>query len=271
MKNNDEILKEAEKLKQDFEIHSETEEDVLNEKMSFLDRLNSLVRVVLNDNTVSIYDALSEDHLQEWNKRKNSNLNRIKQFVANNFKNSLYFLLLATITCFLVSEALGFYAIDGIITTKTYVKAILTEICFIFLSGYRTKTKAGLAWLGVLRAGIFSLMVFAISSQVILQGTKEIGNTKSIEQQIVFIEKQITEKEKDIKYFKEIGYPRNATRVTIEKQGLVKKLIELKEQQAKGSNQQVSKIVEYKMYGKAFFRILLLFISVLITRRLYSF
>jgi len=271
MKNKDEILKEAKKLKQDFEIHSETEEDVLNEKMSFLDRLNDLVRIILNDNTVSVYDALSEDNLQEWNKRRKSNLYRIKSFISNNFRNSLYFLLLATITGFLVSEALNFYAVDGIISTKTYIKAILTEVCFIFLSGYRTETKAGLAWVSVLRAGVFSLMVFAISSQVILQGTEEISNTKSIQQQIIFIEKQIKEKEKDIEYFKNIGYPKNATRVTIEKQGLVKKLINLKEQQAKGSNEEVSKVVQYKMYGKAFFRVLLLFISILITRRLFSF
>lgn len=271
MKNDNDILLEAEKLRKDFKIEAETEEDMLEERMSFLDRLNGLVRIILNDNTVSVYDALSEGNLQEWNKRRRSKLTRIKNFVVNNFRQSLYFILLFTITAFLVSEALNFYAIDGIISTKTYVKAILTEVCFIFLSGYRTETKAGLAWVTVLRAGIFSLMMFAISSQVILQGTKEIGNADSVQQQIVFIEEQIKEKEKNIKYFKEIGYPRNATRVTIEKQELVKKLITLKEKQAEGSNQQVSEIVKYKMYGKAFFRVILLFISVLITRRLFSF
>jgi len=271
MKNDKEILSQASKIKDNFEASVETQEDITNEKVKFLDQMNNMVHLILNDDTVSIYDALSEDNLKVWNKKRRSPLAKIKKFISENFRNSLYFLLLATITGFLVSEALAFYAIDSVITTKTYVKAILTEVCFIFLSGYRTETKAGLAWVTALRAGIFCLMMFVISSQVILEGTKEIGNASSITQQITFIEKEIEQKDKDIIYFKEIKWKRNAARVTIEKQELVKKLIALKEQQAKGSNEEVSEIVKYKMYGRAFFRIILLFISVLITRRLFSF
>jgi hypothetical protein len=271
MKNNKEIIDQASKIKDNFEANIETQEDITNDKMNFLDQMNNLVHLILNDDTVSVYDVLTEKNLKMWNERRKSFWNKIKKFAVNNFRNLLYFSLLATITGFLISEALSFYAIDGVISTKTYIKAILTEVCFIFLSGYRTETKAGLAWVTTLRIGIFSLMMLVISSEVLLEGTKEIGNTSSISEQIIFIEQQIQEKEKDIKYFKEINYPRNVTRVTIERQELTQKLISLKEQQAKGSNEQVSKIVEYKMYGKAFFRVLLLFISVLITRRLFSF
>jgi hypothetical protein len=271
IRNGKEIVNQIKKLRSDFEANIETEEEIVREKLSFLDRLNKLVRLILDDDTISVYDALNEDNLKEWNKKRNNTWYRIKNFIFSNARNSLYLLLLITITAFLVSEALGFYAVDGVIGTKTYVKAILTEVCFIFLSGYRTETKIGLIWVGTLRACIFVLMMFVISNQVLLEGTKEISNTNTITQQIEFIEKQIEQKEKDIKYFKEIGYPKNATRVTIEKQELVKKLILLKDKQAQGSNEKVSKVVEYRMYGRAAFRVLLLFISVLITRRIFSF
>jgi hypothetical protein len=56
-----------------------------------------------------------------------------------------------------------------------------------------------------------------------------------------------------------------------ERDELVKKLISLKEKQAEGSNTEVSDLVRYKAYGNAFFRIILLLISILITRRLFSF
>lgn len=269
--NEKEIIEESKRIKEDFEAKAETPEDISREKMNFLDKINHLVRLILNDDSVTVYDAFNEENLEAWKKNRSSKWRKFKTFIANNYRKFFYISLLITITGFLVSEALSFYAIDGIISKKTYVKAILTEICFIFLSGYRTESRAGLVWLGFLRTGIFVLMMFVISSQVLLKGTQQIENSNSVSQQIEFIEKQINQKEKDIKYFKEINYPKNATRVTIEKQKLISKLISLKEQQASGSNKEVSDIIKYKMYGKAFFRILLLFISVLITRRLFSF
>lgn len=271
VENGKEILKQIQIIRNDYEAHTETEEEVLQERLSFLDRVNRLIRLILNDDSSSIYDALNEDTIKEWQKRRQSKVYKIKNFLKNNGRKLLYFLLLVTITGFLVSEALGFYAVDGFISTKTYVKAILTEICFIFLSGYRTKTKIGMVWVGVLRACIFTLMMFVISSQVLIQGTKEIGNTDAIQQQIVVIEEQIKEKKKDIEFFRKKNWPRNVARLTIEKKELANKLLDLKEQQAKGSNEKVSELVRYRMYGRASFRILLLFISVLITRRIFTF
>ena len=56
-----------------------------------------------------------------------------------------------------------------------------------------------------------------------------------------------------------------------EKEKLTTQLIDLKQQQAKGATAEVSKLVQYKAYGKAFFRVILLFISILVTRRIFHF
>jgi len=157
------------------------------------------------------------------------------------------------------------------VTTKVYVKALLTEVCFIFLSGYKSKDILEKVWVNALRVGIFFLMIFVITSQTFKIGIQGSSEVNLIEQQIVLVQEQIKQKEKDIEYFKKIGWPRNAARTTIEKQDLLQKLISLKEEQAKGKNKDVSKIETYKMYGRAAFRVLLLFISVLITRRIFSF
>ena len=180
--------------------------------------------------------------------------------------------MLATITAFLVSEALSFYAIEGVVTTKTYVKAILTEVSFIFLSAYHTKGKLEAVWVNFLRAGIFCLMLFVISSQTFTIGTKNIAEIDSIQEQIVFVEQQIADKDKEIVYYRDVkNWPRNTRERILEKEELVKKLIKLKEEQAGGKNQKVSQVEKYKMYGRAVFRVLLLFISVLVSRRIFSF
>lgn len=266
IENGKEILHYIKGMRSEYEA---AEVDQQEEEMRFLDKLNRLIQLILKDDSFSIYTAISETNLQKWHKSRLTRI--IKNLLFSNLRNSLYFILLATITGFLVSEALSFYAIDGVISTKTYVKAILTEVCFIFLSGYRSSTKLGMIWTSFLRGGIFCLMMFVITSQTLDVGTRTISENEVIAQQIVLIEEQIKQKEKDIEYFKKINWPKNAARTTIEKEELVKKLIKLKEEQAAGKNQDVSERERQKMYGRAAFRILLLFISVLITRRIFSF
>ena len=266
IRNGKEILRHIKDIKSSYEAQQVDEEE---ESMSFLDKLNGLVRLILDDKSLSIYDALDEDRLEKWNRSKVTRW--LKKTVLGNFRNFLYFLLLGTITAFLVSEAVNFYAIDGVISTKTYIKAILTEVCFIFLSGYKANGKLQAAWVFALRSGVFALMMFVITSQTLSTGTKTISENTAIQEQIVLIQEQVAQKEKDISYFKEIGWPRNVARSTVEKEELVKKLVNLKEQQASGKNESVSEIEKYKMYGRAAFRILLLFITVLITRRLFTF
>lgn len=265
-KNKEDILKQVQEIQDNFATELVDKDE---EEMSFLDRANKLIRTILSDDSISIYETLNKESLDKWKKARFSRW--IKNLVFKNLRNSLYFLLLATITGFLVSEALTFYAIDGVIDTKTYVKAILTEVCFIFLSGYRCKQLLEQVWVGILRISIFLLMMFVISSQTLKVGVSGSSEANIIQEQIKIVEQQIVEKEKDIQYFKQINWPKNAARTTIEKQELLKKLIALKESQASGKNRDVSQVELYKSYGKAAFRVLLLFISVLITRRIFSF
>lgn len=264
--NGPEILRQIKEIKSEYQVQ---EIDEVEQEMSFLDKLNRLVQLILNDSSFSIYTALDKENLENW---KRSKLKRaFKNLLYNSPKKILYFLFLSSITIFLVSEAVIFYADGGEVTTSTYAKALLTEISFIFLSGYVSKNLLEKVWVNFLRAGVFSLMLFVISSQTIIGGAEVDSNAKSIQDQIVFLEQQIEEKEKTIEFYQEKGWGVNVRKHTDDKNELVNKLIQLKDLQASGSNTEVSTLVRYKSYGQAFFRVILLFISVLITRRLFTF
>ena len=115
-------------------------------------------------------------------------------------------------------------------------------------------------------------MLFVITSETLIQGTKTVSNINVIDQQVKVLEEQIEEKKKTITYYRDVKkWPVTAKQFIKEKDELVQKLIKLKEKQAEGSNKEVSQLVQYKTYGKAFFRVLLLFISMLITRRIFRF
>lgn len=245
------------------------EEDVVESEMSFLDKLNRLSQLILNDDSFVLYKALDKDSIEKWKKKRFSRW--LKKTIVTNYKNTFYFAFLASITAFLVSEAVTFYADGNTADAHTYVKAILTEVSFIFLSGFVSKDWKQRLWVNTLRAGVFALMLFVISSQTILSGTKVSTNSEAIQQQVVLLEKQIAEKEKTIQFYIDKGWGNSVRKQTEDKNKLVDKLIALKEQQAQGSNEKVSDQVVYKSYGQAFFRVLLLLISVLITRRLFSF
>jgi hypothetical protein len=266
MKNDQEILNKVNKLRRDYQVELEDSE---KETMSFLDEINDLIRKIFSDSSLSVYTVFSQENLDKW---KQSRLKRwIHNTIFGNISKLFYFLLLVTITGFLVSEALEFYAINGVINTKTYVKAILTEVCFIFLSGYRSDTKIQTAAVGVLRTSVFCLMLFVITSKTFIDSQKTTSNTDVIAQQIVLLEEQIQQKQKDMDYYLKKDWPRNYSATRLEKEKLTTKLIELKEKQAAGATKEISDLVRYKAYGKAFFRVLLLFISILITRRIFYF
>ncbi len=264
--NGQEIANQINAMRAEYELRSE---DVVNEEMSFLDRLNRLVQLILDDDSASIYPALNQDSLKEWKKGRFKRW--LKKTITSNYKNTFYFAFLVSITAFLVSEAVTFYADGQTPDTKTYIKAILTEVAFIFLSGYKTEGWKNKVWVNTLRAGVFSLMLFVISSQTLLSGTKFQGNTTAVTEQVKFLEEQIAEKQKTIQFYLDKGWGNSVRKQTEEKNKLVEKLLELKEQQAQGSNEAVSNQVMYRSYGQAFFRIILLFISVLITRRIFIF
>lgn len=248
---------------------SQSEKDVAEAEMSFLDRLNKLVQLILNDDSFTVYTALDKDSLDKWKKKRFSRW--LKKTITENYKNTFYFLFLASITAFLVSEAVNFYADGSSADLKTYVKAILTEFSFIFLSGFKSVDWKQKLWVNLLRIGVFSLMLFVISSQTIMSGTRFQTNSGSVQEQVQILEGQIAEKEKTIQFYIGKGWGNSVRKATEDKTKLVDKLLFLKEQQAQGSNEKVSNLVIYKSYGQAFFRVLLLLISVLITRRLFSF
>ena len=266
LNNGRDILQHIKDMKADYEAKPD---EVVEAEMSFLDRLNKLVQLILNDSSFSVYTALDKESMDLWKKKRFSRW--LKKTIMTNYKDTFYFLFLASITAFLVSEAVTFYADGNVADAKTYVKAILTELSFIFLSGFKSADWKQKIWVNILRAGVFSLMLFVISSQTILSGTKFSTNSESIQQQVELLEKQIAEKEKTIQFYIDKGWGNNVRKQSEEKDKLVTKLIDLKEQQAQGSNEKVSDQVIYKSYGQAFFRVLLLLISVLITRRLFSF
>lgn len=261
------IIESVGKIRSKFRTAMQDEEE---NELSYLDELNGLIKRIFKDDPTDVYSTLSEEGLKKWKKKRFRRwfMQKIRGF---SIRNVLYFLLLATITGFLVSEALGFYAVEGVITTKTYVKAILTEVCFIFLSGYRSSGMLQMWWVNLLRVSMFGLMMFVISSQTFMTGARSISEADIIQQQIVTLQKQIKEKEDQMEHYKEINWPRNYTTTRLEKEKLVTKLIALQEEQAKGKNETVTDVERANIYGKAAFRVLLLLISVLITRRLFKF
>lgn len=268
MSEEEKLLKQAERIRKGYKALDVDEEQ---EQLSFLDELNSLVRTILGGSSADIYTLLKPEALDKWKKSKFKRW--LSRSVSKIFSRSnLYFILLATITLFLVSEALPFYAVAGAITFKTYVKAILTEVCFIFLAGYRAVGRVQTILVSILRASIFCLMLFVISSEVTLEGARDVSKIANIANRIERLETQITKTEKDIERYRSINWPKNMTVSIRKREQLEQEVQDLKlRQEAEGASENVSKLVEYKTIGKAAFRLILMFVTVLITRRLWSF
>jgi hypothetical protein len=266
MKDDKEIVNKIKTLRNNYKVELEDSDE---ESLSFLDEINDLIRSIFNDASLSVYTVFNQENLDKWKKARFTRW--IKNTIFGNIQKFFYFLLLVTITGFLVSEALDFYSIGGDLDARTYVKAILTEVCFIFLSGYRSDNKLQMAGVGVLRVSIFCLMMFVITSKTFIDSSKNTGNTNAVTQQIVLIEEQIQQKQKDMDYYLKKDWPRNYSATRLEKEKLTTKLIDLKNQQAQGATVEVSELIKYKAYGKAFFRVILLFISILVTRRIFHF
>lgn len=268
MDTENDIVKQAEKIRKGYASVMADEEE---EQLTFLDEVNKLIRIIFKDTPADIYTILSQGELEKWKKQKYKRT--FKKFFSNiSIRNSLYFILLVTITAFLVSEALPFYAIAGVISTSTYVKAILTEISFIFLSGYRSNGTLEAVSVGVMRVAIFCLMLFVITSEVQMQGTAGIAKIDNISEQIIVLEKQVESKEKEIQFYMKKNWGNNTRARILERDKLSEQLRELKERQIKeGASKEVSSLLKYKMWGKAAFRLILMFISVLVSRRLFKF
>ena len=263
MSDDKQILESVGRLRKKFK--TEVRQDKDHVKMSFLDEVNALIRKVFKDSDTDVYDAFSPELLEKWKKR------RFRRMLAKiNIQKILIFILLMTITGFLVSEALPFYAAAAGITASTWVKAILTEACFIFVSSYRAIGKMQTTMIVFARAGIFALMLFVISSEVTLEGINQVNEIDVISQKIEFIQKQIEQKDELIEFYKKKDWGVNTRKQIDEKDKLVGQLIELKNEQIGGKNENASDLIIWKTWAKAFFRVVLMFISMLISRRLFK-
>jgi len=263
---NEDLEKQAERIRRGFVSVTEDQDEV---SLSFLDEINQLVRIVLKDDPIDVYTLLTPAELERWRKAKLKR--QVKKVLSKiSIKFLSYFILLSTITAFLVSEALPFYS-EGDITSKTWLQAILTEVCFIFLAGYKSDSGIQRWFLLLLRSSIFALMLFVITSEITLKGTRDIDQIDNLADRITRIEKQIDSINKEIDYYKSVDWKWRMTQSIKKRDELEKQVQELKEQQSQSGTKEVSKILQYKIYGKAAFRVILLMISVLITRRLFKF
>ena len=67
VENGKEILRQIKNIKSGFESELV---DQVEEEMSFLDKVNKLVRTILGDDTLSIYQALDKESLERWKKAR---------------------------------------------------------------------------------------------------------------------------------------------------------------------------------------------------------
>lgn len=261
------LLKSVKNIRNRFKTELEDPDE---QQLSFIDELNELIKKIFKDDPLDVYTTLSPGELEKWKKK------RFRRWISRkiggiNYKSWMYFLLLSVITGFLVSEAVSFYAVESLIAGKAWIKAILTEVCFIFLSGYRAAGWAQTAFVSTLRVSIFCLMLFVITSDLALKSVTTTAESTNISQQVELIEGQIADTQKTIDFYKSKGWGVSVNKHELEKRALVEKLIKLKEKQGEGKTTDVSKTVEYQAYGRAAFRVMLMFISILITRRLFKF
>jgi len=266
-KDNEELIGSVNKIRSRFRTELEDPDE---QQLSFIDELNELIKKIFKDDPMDVYTTLSPGELDKW-KKKRWRRWFIRKVSGINFQFLLYFLLLSTITGFLVSEAVSFYAVESAIASKAWIKAILTEICFIFLSGYRAAGWVQSVFVGMLRVSIFCLMLFVVTSDLAFKSVSTTAISDNISQQVELVEKQIKDTRETIEFYKKKGWGVSVNKHELEKRALVEKLMKLKEEQGKGKTEDVSKVVEYQAYGRAAFRVLLMFISVLITRRLFKF
>jgi hypothetical protein len=255
------ILEKAEEIRQEYVAKPLDRQE---EEQTLIGKINDLMVTIFGDDSISLDYLLSEEKLTEWKK------NRWRKYIPTPAKLFMAALLI-TITCFLVSEAVTFYAINGEITVYTYFKAILTEVCFIFLGGYVAKGSTERIGVTLLRVAMFCLMLFVITSETFMNSTKTVEYSNVLADQVRVLETQIAEKQKVIDFYAQRGWGISTNRHMAEKQKLYDELKKLKDQQMQGSNEKVSEMVRYKAYGNALFRVLLLFISLLISRRLFRF
>ena len=67
MKNKDQIIEKIEKLRSEYKIEIE---DSQEDSLSFLDKIDDLIKSIFNDSSISVYDVFSQEKLETWKKKK---------------------------------------------------------------------------------------------------------------------------------------------------------------------------------------------------------
>src|SRR5574343_513147 len=103
-KDNEELITSVNKIRTRLKTEIENHDAA---HLSFIDELNELIRRIFKDDPTDVYTTLSPGELEKWKKI------RFRRWLARtvsgmNLRTGLYFLLLCTITGFLVSEAVSF-------------------------------------------------------------------------------------------------------------------------------------------------------------------
>jgi hypothetical protein len=114
-------------------------------------------------------------------------------------------------------------------------------------------------------------MLFVISSDVVFKGVSTTTEISGITEQITLLETQISKKEETIKFYRDKGWGISVNKHEQERDKMVNELLDLKKKQTSGKNEEISNVTKYQTWGRAAFRVMLLLISVLITRRLFKF
>lgn len=255
---NNKLIDQAESIRKEYVTYNLDQE---REDMILLDRINDVLATIFEDNTITVAYLFSPDKEPKyiWHRFKTRVLPKV-------FPLALLFAL----TCFLISEASMFYG-DGVATPYAYFKAILTEVCFIFISAYRPSNWVEKLSASFIRLSMVALMLFVITSETFLNTTKTTENASVLSDRVIAIESQIEAKQKTIDFYLTKGWGYSVNKFENEKIKLEEQLSELKSEQQGGNTVDVSKIIEYKAYGNAFFRFILLCISMLISRRFFRF
>lgn len=248
-----ELEKKVESIRRDY-ITSTI--DIKQENALLYHKIRDLVKSIFKDENVDVDHLFTEGEIRT--RKMNSRITLAVQAA-----------LLISITAFMVIEAVAFYS-DGNPSGYSYFKAILTECCFIFMSAYRSDDFPEKYIAPIVRALLFTLMIYVISSGVITNFTMNSNNATVVDRRAEILESQIKDKQKTIDFYISKGWGNTTNRLVKEKDDLLRQLEKVQTDQQSGSTLTVMEAQKVKTYGNIAFRTLMLLVSYLISRRLFQ-
>ena len=245
-----ELQEEIEKFRKDYKVSTIDQE---TETVSIIERINKILFLIFNDSSVTIENSLKGITFDKIAKRRK---------VLLSLKRIAVFSFLFSIVSFQIYESSSFYGSGA----YSIYKAILTELCFIYINQIRATTIINKVMVGTVRISIFILMLFVVSSEVITQSKTSINSNNMIDTRIEHLKEAIQEKNNTIEYYKKRDWAISVNKHEKEKSELNSELNELQNRKISGENSEMNRIEEYKLYGHIAFRIILMVMVIIITR-----